>query len=128
VLAGIDTGQLTDHDRARLAFLTSSNTLWALGKPTRAKELIDEASRNTPPHARPYVDAFLTVYWFAMDQPDAAVQASKNLAMEDLPVVGAEIAWALAQIAADAGRTADAVAAADAGHTVATRSLDAPHT
>ena len=42
-------------------------------------------------------------------------------------VVGAEIAWALAQISADAGRTTDAVAAADAGHTVATRSLDAPH-
>jgi DNA-binding CsgD family transcriptional regulator len=127
VLADIDTDQLTDRDRARLAFLRSSNTLWALGDPARAKELIDEASRDTPAPARAYVDAFLTVYWFAMDQPDAAVQASKNLALEDLPVVGAEIAWALAQISADAGRTTDAIAAADAGHTVATRSLDAPH-
>ncbi len=101
--------------------------LWALGDPARAKELIDEASRTTPPHARTYIDAFLTVYWFAMDQPEAAVQASKNLALDDLPVVGAEIAWALAQISADAGRTTDAVAVADAGYTVATRSLDAPH-
>ena len=67
------------------------------------------------------------MYWFATDQPDEAVQASKNLALEDLPVVGAEIAWALAQISADAGHTAEAVAAADAGHTVATRALDAPH-
>ena len=41
-------------------------------------------------------------------------------------VVGAEIAWALAAIAADAGRTTEAVAVADAGYTVATRSLDAP--
>jgi DNA-binding CsgD family transcriptional regulator len=127
VLAGIAASQLTEGDRARLAFLRSSNALWAQGDPARAKELIDEASRVTPPQARTYVDAFLTVYWFAMDQPDAAVQASKNLGLEDLPVVGAEIAWALAQISADAGRTAEAVAAADAGHTVATRALDAPH-
>ncbi|HET7667998.1 MAG TPA: LuxR C-terminal-related transcriptional regulator, partial [Mycobacterium sp.] len=127
VLARIPTDELSDGDRARLAFLRSSNTLWALGDPERAKALIDEASSSTPPSARTYIDAFLTVYWFATDQPDAAVQASKTLALEDIPVVGAEIAWALAQISADAGRTADAVAAAAAGHDVATRSLDAPH-
>jgi DNA-binding CsgD family transcriptional regulator len=62
-----------------------------------------------------------------MDQPEAAVQASKNLALEDIPVVGAEIAWALAQISADAGRTTEAVNAAEAGYDVATRTLDAPH-
>ena len=101
--------------------------LWALGDPARAKELIDEASRITPPDARTHIDAFLTVYWFAMDEPDAAVQASKNLALGDIPVVGAEIAWVLAQIYADAGRATEAVAAADAGYAVATRSLDAPH-
>ncbi len=127
VLAEIRTSQLTDHDHARFAFLRSSNMLWALGDVQRAKELIDEASRITPPYARTYIDAFLTVYWFAMDQPEAAVQASKNLALEDIPVVGAEIAWALAQISADAGRATEAVAAAEAGYAVATRSLDAPH-
>ena len=95
VLAGIDTGQLTDGDRARFAFLRASNILWALGDPARAKEVIDDASRTTPPQARSYIDAFLTVYWFAMDQPDQALQASKNLALDQLPaVVGAEIAWA----------------------------------
>ena len=127
VLAGIPTTELTDHDRARFAFLRSSNMLWALGDPARAKELIDEAASATPARARTYIDAFLTVYWFAMDQPDAALQASKNLALEDIPVVGAEIAWVLAQIYADAGRVTEAVAAADAGYAVATRSLDAPH-
>ena len=128
VLAEIDTGQLTDGDRARFAFLRASNMLWALGDPERAKEIIDDASRTTPPQARSYIDAFLTVYWFAMDQPDEAMQASKNLALDDLPaVVGAEIAWALSAIAADAGRTAEAVAVAEAGYTVATRSFDAPH-
>jgi DNA-binding CsgD family transcriptional regulator len=128
VLAAIDNGALTDEGRARLAFLRASNMLWALGDPGRAKEIIDEASRITPPHARTYVDAFLTVYWFAMDRPEAARQASETLALEDLPaVVGAEIAWVLATIDADAGRTAEAVAVADAGYSTATRSFDAPH-
>ena len=128
VLAELRTDQLTDDDRARCAFLRASNMLWALGDPARAKELIDEASRTTPPRARNYIDAFLTVYWFAMDQPDSAAQVSKELALEDLPaVVGAEIAWVLAAISADAGRTTEAVAVADAGYAVATRSFDAPH-
>jgi DNA-binding CsgD family transcriptional regulator len=127
VLAEIRTRELTDGERARFAFLRSSNMLWALGDPASAKELIDEASRITPPHARTYIDAFLTIYWFAMDQPQAAVQASKNLVLEDIPVVGAEIAWALAQLSADAGRVTDAVTDADAGYVVATRTLDAPH-
>jgi DNA-binding CsgD family transcriptional regulator len=128
VLAGIRTSQLTDDDRARFAFLRASNMLWALADPARAKELIDDASRTTSPQARNYIDAFLTVYWFAMDQPAKAVQASKNLALDDLPaVVDAEIAWALAAIAADEGRTTEAVAVADAGYGVATRSFDAPH-
>jgi DNA-binding CsgD family transcriptional regulator len=128
VLAEIHTSELTDRDRARLAFLRASNLLWALGDPARAKEVIDEASRTTSPQARSYIDAFLTVYWFATDQPDAATQASKKLALDDLPpVVGAEIAWALTAIAADAGRTTEAVATAVAGYTVATRSFDAPH-
>jgi len=128
VLAAIDDGALTDEGRARLAFLRASNMLWALGDPARAKEIIDEASRTAPPHARSYIDAFLTVYWFAMDRPAAAREASESLALDHLPaVVGAEIAWVLATIAADAGRTTEAVAVADAGYATATRSFDAPH-
>jgi DNA-binding CsgD family transcriptional regulator len=128
VLAEIPTNRLTDADQARFAFLRASNMLWALGDPAGAKEVIDDASRTTSPQARSYIDASRTVYWFAMDQPDAATQASKKLALDDLPaVVGAEIAWALATIAADAGRTAEAVTVADAGYTAATRSFDAPH-
>ena len=127
VLSEIRTGDLTDADHARLAFLRASNMLWALADPARAKELIDDASRTTLPQARSYIDAFLTVYWFAMDQPDAAMEASKQLALDELPeVVGAEIAWVRAAIFADAGRTNEAVAAAEAGYTVATRSFDAP--
>ena len=127
VLAEIRTSQLTDDDHARLAFLRASNTLWALGDPARAKEIIDDASRTTTPQARRYIDAFLAVYWFAMDRPDLATTPSQDLALDDLPeVVGAEIAGVLAVISGDAGRTTEAVAVADAGYTVATRSFDAP--
>jgi DNA-binding CsgD family transcriptional regulator/tetratricopeptide (TPR) repeat protein len=127
VLADIRTGELTNRDRARFVFLRFSNMLWTLGDPARAKNLIDDALRNTPAHSRTFIDAFLTIYWFAIDQPDAALQASNNLALEDIPILGAEIGWALAQIAADAGRTTEAVAHADAGYAAATRTLDAPH-
>ena len=128
VLAEIRTSELSDSDHARFAFLRASNMLWVLGDPARAKELIDDASRTTSPQVRSYIDAFLTVYWFAMDQPDTAMQASKDLVLHDLPeVVGAEIAWALAAMTADAGRTIEATGVADAGYTVATRSFDAPH-
>ena len=127
VLSEIRTSELTDADHARFAFLRASNMLWALADPARAKELIDEASRTTPLQARSYIDAFLTVYWFAMDQPSAAMEASKQLTLDELPeVAGAEIAWVRAVIFADAGRTNDAVAAAEAGYTDAARSFDAP--
>ena len=127
VLAEIRTSELTDGENARFAFLRASNMLWALADPARAKEIIDDAARATPPQARSYIDAFLTMYWFALDRPDLAMQASNDLTLDSLPeIVGAEMAWALAAIAADAGRTTEAVAVADAGYTVATRSLDAP--
>jgi DNA-binding CsgD family transcriptional regulator len=128
VLAEIDTSQLTVGDHGRFAFLRASNMLWALGDPARAKQIIDDASRDATPQSRSYIDAFLTVYWFAMDRPDLAIQASQDLALDTLPeVVGAEIAGVLAVISGDAGRTTEAVAIADAGYTAATRSLDAPH-
>ncbi|MDT5207976.1 MAG: hypothetical protein QOF67_391 [Mycobacterium sp.] len=126
-LAEIRTSELTQGDHARSIFLQASNMLWVLADPARARKLIDDATRVLSAEARGYIDAFLTVYWFAMDQPGLAMEASKDLALEDLPaVVDAEIAWTLAAISADAGRTTEAVAIADAGYTVATRSFDAP--
>lgn len=127
IFAAIPTSQLTDHDAARLAFLRSSNTLWALADPPRAKELIDKAAQTVDSNAHTYIDAFRTVYWFAMDEPEAAAQASKDLSLQDVPVLGAEVAWVLTQIYADAGRTTEASAAAAAGYAVATRTFDAPH-
>ena len=127
VLTAIDVGELADAERARSAFLRASNMLWALGEPARAKEIIDEASRTVASSARSYIDAFLTVYWFAVDCPETARQAAEALDVNALPsVVGAEIAWVLAAIAADAGRVGEAVATAEAGYGVAARSFEAP--
>ena len=48
--------------------------------------------------------------------------------LDELPaIVGAETTWALSSIEGDAGRTADAVAMAEAGYGIATRCSDAPH-
>ncbi len=127
-LAAIDVAQLSDGERARLAFLRASNMLWALGDPAGAKLLIDDAARTIPAQDRSYIDAFLTVYWFAMDQPESASAAAEVLALERLPpVVGAEVAWVLTTVDADAGRTATAVNDAETGYLAATRSFDAPH-
>ena len=128
VLAAVPIMQLIDGDPARLTYLRASNLLWALADPTRAKTIIDDASHIAAGQASGWIDALLTVYWFAMDRPDAAALASKSLALDNLPpIAGTETAWALAAMSADAGRTAEAVAIAETGYTIATRCLDAPH-
>lgn len=127
VLAQIDPDALPETERARLAFLRASNLMWALGSPTEAKRLIDEASSTLSPQARIYTDAFLAVHAFATDDPQAATHHLEHLALEQLPpIVGAEIAWVLTATSADAGHATAAVAAAETGYTVADRSFDAP--
>src|SRR5262249_5866005 len=85
VLAAVPVSDLTDDDRGRLAYLRALNMLWAIGDATRAKEIIDDAARSTVP--RFWIDSFLTVYWFALDQPQEALQTAKSLVLEDLPAV-----------------------------------------
>ncbi|MGE2834965.1 LuxR C-terminal-related transcriptional regulator [Mycobacterium sp. SMC-4] len=127
VLAGIDLGALDDEQRGRLAFLRSSNALWALGDPARAKALIDEASPMIAPEHRTYIDAFLTVYWFAMDRPDAVTDWDEAEFDNLPPIVGAETAWAMATVHADSGRVSASVAAAEAGYRAVAKSAEAPH-
>nr|WP_197415147.1 LuxR family transcriptional regulator [Mycobacterium sp. M26] len=128
VLAPLAGRELEDAVRARLAFLRASNTLWALGSPDDAGSIIEEVSDVATADGRNHIDAFRTVLFFATDRPASALAAAKTLEVENLPpVVGAEVAWALATIAADAGRADDAVSTAEAGYLAADRSLDAPH-
>jgi DNA-binding CsgD family transcriptional regulator/tetratricopeptide (TPR) repeat protein len=125
VLAAVPVSELTDDDRGRLAYLRALNTLWALGDARRAKEIIDDAASTTVP--RFWIDAVLTVYWFALDQPQEALQTSESLVLEDLPAVaGAETAWALAVMLADTGQTDKAVSVAGTGYAVASRFFDSP--
>ncbi len=119
------TRELTDVDRARLAFLRATNRLFILADPTGARRLIDDTSHTTPLQARACIDAFLTVYWAAMGKPDAARQSSKTLALEELPdlVAARTTAWAITVACGDAGRVTEAVAAAQAGYCVPMRSF-----
>jgi DNA-binding CsgD family transcriptional regulator len=129
LLSEVAVADLSDEERARFTYLRASNLLWALADPVAAKEVIDagaEAVAAGP--ARRSIDAVSAVYWFAMDQPDAALAAAESLVLEELPpIVGAEMAWALASIHGDAGRTDEAVRVAQAGYAIATRCSDAPH-
>ena len=125
VLAAVDPS--TDEEQARLTYLRASNLLWALGEPERAREVIDAGAVVSGP-AQMSNDAVAAVYWFAMDRPDAALEAAQDLVLDELPaIVGAETTWALSSIAGDAGRAADAVAMAEAGYALANRCSDAPH-
>jgi DNA-binding CsgD family transcriptional regulator len=119
---------LTPDGLARFTYLRASNMLWALADPVRAKQIIDAAAEIPAGQAHSCIDAVRAVYLFAVDQPEAAILASRGLVLDDLPaIVGAETAWALATIRADAGCTTEALAVAEAGYAVATRCSDAPH-
>jgi len=128
VLAAIDMDALTDTDRAKLIFLRGSNMIWALNDPTAAKKLVEDALPTISPANRSCCDALLTVYWAAMGKPEAARESSKDIVVEELPgIVAAEVPWGMVLASGEAGRTADALAAAHAGYAVANRSLDAAY-
>jgi DNA-binding CsgD family transcriptional regulator len=125
VLAAVPVSELTDDDRGRLAYLRALNMLWALGDAQRSKEIIDDAARSAVP--RFWIDACLAVYWFTLDQPQEALQASESLVLEDLPAVaGAETAWVVAVMLADTGQTGKALSVANTGYDVASRFFDSP--
>ena len=128
VLAAIDANESADTDRARFTFLRASNMLWSLSDPTGAKRLVDDASQTIGPASRGCLDAFLAVYWAAIGEPEAAMTSSKALDVDQLPpIVGAEVAWATTLAYGVAGRTADAVAAANAGYAVTSRYYEAAY-
>jgi DNA-binding CsgD family transcriptional regulator len=129
VLAAVPVDELTDGAHARFTYLRASNLLWAMAEPGRAEEAIEEgASGVGAGPARTSIDAVRGAYLFAADRPPEAVAALEDLVLDELPaIVGAETAWALATVYADAGRTSDAVAVAEAGYEIAARCSDAPH-
>ncbi|MGA5540658.1 LuxR C-terminal-related transcriptional regulator [Mycobacterium sp. NPDC051198] len=129
VLDAIQTDELTDDGRARLAFLRASNLLWSLADPEGAKRHIDDAAAGIPADARAGIDAFYSVYWAATGYPERAATASSGLDLDALPaIVGAVTAWSVTLSCGDAGRADEAVAAARVGYRITDGSFDAAHT
>ena len=128
LLANIPASELSAADHARITFLRATTMLWTLADPSGAKKLIDDASQSTAPCSRGCIDAFLTVYWAAMGRPEAARKSAHDLVSDQLPALaGAASAWAIVVASGDAGRITEAIAAAEAGYTVATCSFDAAY-
>jgi DNA-binding CsgD family transcriptional regulator len=128
LLANIPASELSAADHARITFLRATTVLWTLADPSGAKKLIDDASQSTARCSRSCIDAFLTVYWAAMGGPAAAKKSAHDLVLDKLPALaGAATAWAIVVASGDAGRISEAIAAAEAGYTVATRSFDAAY-
>src|SRR5690606_36569674 len=124
VLAAIDVA-----DHTRLAFMRASNMLWALSDPEGAKRLIGQAAAGMPADQRAHLDAFCAVHAAAMGQPDEVFRHAGAVVVDELPgIIGAETAWALTLAAGEAGRTAEAVAAADTGYRLTARFSDAAYT
>jgi DNA-binding CsgD family transcriptional regulator len=128
VLTNSPVSEMTAANQGHVALLRANNMFWTLANPDGAKEFMDAASQTLSASARGCIDAFFSVYWAAMGRPEAARKSAQHLDLDQLPgLAGAEAAWGIALAAGDAGRTSEAVAAADAGCTIAARSLEAAY-
>jgi DNA-binding CsgD family transcriptional regulator len=125
LLADIQADELAEPLYGRVASLRATNRLFTLADPAGAKTIIDEAARAAGPRTASCIDAFLTVYWAAMGNPHAAIEASDKFVWSELPDLVAQrvTAWALALAFAEVGRVDDAVAAAKAGYPIPIRSF-----
>ena len=125
VFASVDTTELTGLDRAALAFARATTRFVGLADPAGACELIDEAARATPPHARGCIEAFYLMYWGLAGKPQPAIESAKNVALDRLPdIIGAAPAVGLVHALGDAGHISEAVRAAEAGYAIVARSQD----
>jgi DNA-binding CsgD family transcriptional regulator len=128
-LACIPESGFSWADRARVVFMRATIKFFTLADAAGAKKLIDDASQAIPSGAaHSSIDAFLAVYWAAMGRPEAAMDSSKNLVLDELPeFVGPVTTSAVVGAFGDVGRTSEAVAAADAGYAIVRRAFDAGH-
>jgi DNA-binding CsgD family transcriptional regulator len=128
VLAGTPTEGLTEPDRAFLIGHRGFNKLWGLADPHGAKELFDEASRIATTATRSWTDAYLTVYWASMAQPEKARTFGGGVDLERLPgIISSAATWALVVAHGDAGRAAEADRTAEIGYAYAQRTGTAAH-
>jgi predicted ATPase/class 3 adenylate cyclase len=112
----------TEAGRARFTTIRAINRHFALADPTGAKRLIDQAAGGVGRASRSNIAAYRTVYWAAMGKPDAAIESSQHIDWGELHDVAARAtAWAIAIAFGEAGSTAAAVTAAEAGYPIPVR-------
>ena len=127
ILAEIPTNELTDHDRARLRVPAGQQHAVGAWRPRARERTHRRGARATPARARTYIDAFLTVYWFAIDEPDAAIAGFEKPCTGRYSRCRRRDSLGARPDIRGRGARDRSRAAADAGYAVATRSLDAPH-
>jgi DNA-binding CsgD family transcriptional regulator len=128
VVAGTPTEGLSGADRVFLLGHRGFNKLWGLADPDGAKELFDEAARTATASTRGWSDAYLTVYWASMAQPEKARNLGDGVDLEQLPgIISSAAAWALVVAHGDAGRAAEADRYAEVGHASVERTATAAH-
>jgi DNA-binding CsgD family transcriptional regulator len=122
------TPTVTEDDLLRLGAHRAINRLWGLADPDGAKEIIDDMARVDSEQTRSWVDSVDIIYRASMAQPQAAIKAAESIILDQLPAIsGAAASWALTVAYGDVGRTNEAVAVADTGYAIVTRTRDAPH-
>ncbi|MGX9671359.1 LuxR C-terminal-related transcriptional regulator [Mycobacterium sp. HM-7] len=116
VIAATPTGGFTAADHCRLAYVRATIKLWTLADPAGAKQILDDATQYAvTPEARGWIDSLRTTYWAVMANPAAALASSEGMVLDQLPGIAAPTGgWAITMSAGDCGRTATAIAAADA--------------
>jgi len=122
----IRASELTAAEQGAIVFLRATTKLWTLADPTGAREVVESATQTIPDEARWCIDAFFTIYWAAMGRPEKSRTSARDLTFDQLPALaGAAVAWGITLSAGDAGRTSQAVAAAQTGSRIAARAFEA---
>jgi DNA-binding CsgD family transcriptional regulator len=128
LVAATPTEGLSEADRVYLIGLQGFGKLWGLGDPDGAKELFDEAAQIATTSTRSWSDAYLTVYWASMAQPEKARVLGDGIDLEQLPgIISSSAAWALVVAHGDAGRAAEADRYAEVGRACVERTATAAH-
>lgn len=126
VIAATPTAGFTPTDHCRLAYVRSTIKLWTLGDPAGAKQILDDATPYAvTPEGRGWIDSLRATYCAVMADPAAALAAAEGMMLDQLPGIAAPTGgWAITMAAGDCGRTAAAIAAADATDVLLARTAE----
>jgi DNA-binding CsgD family transcriptional regulator len=123
----IPVGQMTDGERANVAFHRATNRFFTLADPAEAKALIDSFPDARSQQAQSFLQAFLTLYWALMGRPELARMSAKAIIWSELTdlVAVRSAVWGITVASGDAGNPSEAAATADASPPPQARGFDA---